>query len=217
MKRKKAEKMLFFKKKKEENAEIPKYKFLVNLKGDEIEYAIIHFNVTNKANYKDVSFEIMDSLMHDFYVFIERGLMEETDFNEYTKKAREQTEIEYLFNEKRSVIEKKKGIYSLLLKESIFDREDYRIAIPIKNFDLYAFKSKFDLKETVEEQEKLLGESKTDIYGYYIDRNDYMQELHFWIKKDICSVEKLIKLSIDTCKKYGKNIELTYTDETIKE
>ena len=41
-----------------------------------------------------------------------------------------------------------------------------------------------------------------------------MQELHFWIKKDICSVEKLIKLSIDTCKKYGKNIELTYTDET---
>ena len=36
MKRKKAEKMLFFKKKKEENAEIPKYKFLVNLKGDEI-------------------------------------------------------------------------------------------------------------------------------------------------------------------------------------
>lgn len=206
--------MLFFKKKKEENAEIPKYKFLVNLKGDEIEYAIIHFNVTNKDNYKDVSFEIMDSLMHDFYVFIERGLMEETDFNEYIKKAREQAEIEYLFNKERSVIEKKKGIYSLLLKESIFDREDYRIAISIKNFDLYAFKSKFDLKETVEEQEKLLGESKTDIYGYYIDHNDYMQELHFWIKKDICSVEKLIKLSIDTCKKYGKNIELTYTDET---
>ena len=147
MKRKKAEKMLFFKKKKEETAEIPKYKFLVNLKDDEIEYAIIHFNVTNKDNYKDVSFEIMDSLMHDFYVFIERGLMEETDFNEYIKKAREQTEIEYLFNEKRSVIEKKKGIYSLLLKESIFDREDYRIAISIKNFDLYAFKSKFDLKE----------------------------------------------------------------------
>ena len=77
--------MLFFNKKKEETAEIPKYKFLVNLKDDEIEYAIIHFNVTNKDNYKDVSFEIMDSLMHDFYVFIERGLMEETDFNEYTK------------------------------------------------------------------------------------------------------------------------------------
>ena len=214
MKRKKAEKMLFFKKKKEETAEISKYKFLVNLKGNEIEYAIIHFNVTNKDNYKDVSFEIMDSLMHNFYVFIERGLMEETDFNEYIKKAREQTEIEYLFNEKRSVIEKKKGIYSLLLKESIFDREDYRIAIPIKNFDLYAFKSKFDLKETVEEQEKFLGESETDIYGYYIDHNEYMQELHFWIKKDICSAEELIKLSIDTCKKYGKNIELTYTDET---
>lgn len=206
--------MLFFNKKKEETAEIPKYKFLVNLKDDEIEYAIIHFNVTNKDNYKDVSFEIMDSLMHDFYVFIERGLMEETDFNEYTKKAREQTEIEYLFNKERSVIEKKKGIYSLLLKESIFDREDYRIAISIKNFDLYAFKSKFDLKETVEEQEKFLGESETDIYGYYIDHNEYMQELHFWIKKDICSAEELVKLSIDTCKKYCKNIELTYTDET---
>lgn len=214
MKRKKAERMLFFNKKKEETAEIPKYKFLVNLKDDEIEYAIIHFNVTNKDNYKDVSFEIMDSLMHDFYVFIERGLMEETDFNEYTKKAREQTEIEYLFNKERSVIEKKKGIYSLLLKESIFDREDYRIAISIKNFDLYAFKSKFDLKETVEEQEKFLGESETDIYGYYIDHNEYMQELHFWIKKDICSAEELVKLSIDTCKKYCKNIELTYTDET---
>ncbi len=210
--------MLFFKKNKnEEKIEISKYKFLVNLKYDEIEYVIVLNNVTNEDNYKDVSFEVMDSLMHNFYVFIERGHMEETDFNEYVKKAREQTEIEYLFNEKRSVIEKKKGIYSLLLKESIFDREDYRIAIPIKNFDLYAFKSKFDLKETVEEQEKFLGESETDIYGYYIDHNDYMQELHFWIKKDICSAEELIKLSIDTCKKYGKNIELTYTDETIKE
>ena len=46
--------MLFFKKKKEETAEIPKYKFLVNLKDDEIEYAIIHFNVTNKDNSKEL-------------------------------------------------------------------------------------------------------------------------------------------------------------------
>ena len=66
--------MLFFNKKKEETAEIPKYKFLVNLKDDEIEVIKLDYLLVNHQKLQDIYAGMIANIQYDCLLTVDKCL-----------------------------------------------------------------------------------------------------------------------------------------------
>ena len=215
MKRKKAEKMLFFKKKKEEKPlEIPKYNVFIETKENKIELKVDFSFELKNTKFTEICYEIMDTLMGEYSVFAMSRNLEEDEFEKYKEEA-EINNIEFLWENEKTIIEKQKGVHSLILKKIFINRTAGDNSMPMRDFELNGFCEDVQIKKSVDEQELFFYENESDIHVSYEDNFSECQTLIISIKRNLYEIKYLIKLLIDTCKKYGKNIELIYKDETI--
>ena len=202
--------MLFFKRKKKgKEPPIPKFEFSLQQKENLIEYVIFRNQVSEKSRYQTVFLEILDTLIQDACVFLDRSTMKEDVFSNFMKKKKKKGDGSYLFDEDRNVIEKGRGIFSILSEESFFAEEN---GVEKKDFILYCYPETVPLQDTIQKQRAFFEETGLYIKAWYEDGNTEKQTLHIWIKNDLFSIEELIHLSIDTCKQHGKNIELRYQE-----
>lgn len=215
MKRKKAENMLFFKKKKEEKPpEIPKYNVFIETKENKIELKIDFSFELKNTKFTEICYEIMDALMDEYSVFAISSNLEEYEIKKYIEAA-ETNNIEFLLDNEKTIIERQKGVHSLLLKKIFINRTAGDNSMPQRNFELNGFCEDVQIKKSIDEQQLFFNENESDIHVSYEDNFSECQTLIISIKRNLYEPKYLIKLLIDTCKKYGKNIELIYKDETI--
>ena len=107
--------MLFFKRKKKgKEPPIPKFEFSLQQKENLIEYVIFRNQVSEKSRYQTVFLEILDALIQDACVFLDRSVPKVDLFSDFITKVKEKEDGSYLFDEDRNVIEKGRGIFSIL-------------------------------------------------------------------------------------------------------
>ena len=206
--------MLFFKKKKkEEPPEIPKYNFFITIKENTIELKAVYSFEMNNTKFSEISYELLDYIMGEHIVFAIKSNMEKCQIEKYKSSAEKTSDIEFLCDEENTIIEKHTGVHSLLLKEFFVDRINDDIYLPMRDFQLKCFFEDIPMKNTIEEQKYIFNNNKCHIEAYYEDNFLECQTLIIEIDKTLFKADELIKLSIDTCRKYGKNIELIFTDE----
>lgn len=158
-----------------------------------------------------MAFEILESLLQGYWLFICRA---ECDA-EKQKKALEYmsrfTNIEYLYDA-HIIVERVNTFHSHLL-ESYFQREkEHGIEHDFRSFIISGFQNHMEMKKTTEEQYDFLLHHQGDIWvGYEELFEGPTMELE--IKNGLFDMEKLLKLSITVCKKYGKETKVIYGSE----
>lgn len=204
--------MLFFRKKKKEEPTVTPYEIYIEQKEDHIKYGFSYWSQDDPLeDYLKMAFEILESLLQGYWLFICRA---ECDA-EKQKKALEYmsrfTNIEYLYDA-HIIVERVNTFHSHLL-ESYFQREkEHGIEHDFRSFIISGFQNHMEMKKTTEEQYDFLLHHQGDIWvGYEELFEGPTMELE--IKNGLFDMEKLLKLSITVCKKYGKETKVIYGSE----
>ena len=204
--------MLFFGKKKKEELAVKPYEIYIEQKEDHIKYGFSYWSQDDPLeDYLKMAFEILESLLQGYWLFICRA---ECDA-EKQKKALEYmsrfTNIEYLYDT-HIIVERVNTFHSHLL-ESYFQREkEHGIEHDFRSFIINGFRNHTEMKKTAEEQYDFLLHHQGDIWvGYEELFEGPTMELE--IKNGLFDMEKLLKLSITVCKKYGKETKVIYGSE----
>ena len=166
-KRKKAENMLFFKKKKEEKPpETPKYNIFIEVKENKIELKVDFSFELKNTKFTEICYEIMDVLMGEYSVFAISSNLEDSEIKKYTEAA-ETNNIEFLWDNEKTIIEKQKGVHSLLLKEFFINRTAGDNSMPQRDFELNGFCEDVQIKKSLDEQEIFFNQNESDIHVSY--------------------------------------------------
>ena len=204
--------MLFFGKKKKEELAVKPYEIYIEQKEEHIKYCFSYwFQDDPLEDYLKMAFEILETLLQGYWLFICRV---ECDA-EKQKKALEYmnrfTNIDYIYDE-HIIVERQSTFRSRLLGAYFQREKEYGAEHDFRSFTIDGFQKDMEMKKTAADQYDFLLKNQGDIWvGYEELFEGPTMELE--IKNRLFDMEKLLKLSITVCKKYGKETKVIYGSE----
>lgn len=207
--------MLFFNKKKKnkQKPNLTPYEVYVGKKEGKLEYGIYYWSQDAPLrDYLEIAFEILEKILEGYWLFISESEFEPEKHNRMLEYMKSIKDAEYVYDD-GNIIEKKKGFHSDLLQAYFKSESNDELEHDFRSFYVYGFINNIELKESVKAQDEILFRQSEDILVEYEERFEGFS-INIWINKGFFDIYKLIYMSIETIKKYGKNISLIYRDET---
>ena len=207
--------MLFFNKKKKnkQKPNLTPYEVYVGKKEGKLEYGIYYWSQDAPLrDYLEVAFEILEKILEEYWLFISESEFEPEKHNRMLEYMKSIKDAEYVYDD-GNIIEIKKGFHSDLLQAYFKSESNDELEHDFRSFYVYGFINNIELKESVKAQDEILFRQSEDILVEYEERFEGFS-INIWINKGFFDIYKLIYMSIETIKKYGKNISLIYRDET---
>lgn len=204
--------MFFRTKNKKDKEKIEHYQIFIEEKEDEIRFDILYWGRKEPlSSFLKLVFEILDDILGNASVFIIDTNFAQQNNEQIKYLMQHSQDAEFLFSEDM-IIEKRRGIHSLLLRVAFQIGKDGQVEHDFRDFLLYGYEQDVEMQKTWAEQQDFFWKYKADFTVFYEEVCEG-PIVEMRMKKGIYSPEALMRFSIKTCKKYEKDIELIYRKE----
>ena len=207
---------MFFQRKKEKVVQEKPLKYYIMISASEKEFtcSVSYTEGMPNTKFTEIGYALMDAVLSGYWVFTVRHIIgNPEELERCLAYLKQEPTAEFISDEKEMIIEKGKGVSSLLLKDCFHNVESGEWSFPMNDFERYGYQKDVQMKETAEEQYAFLEKESPDICVDYEDHFEELQCLSFTIKREVLPPEDFAVLAIQVCRKYGKEVELHYQEK----